>query len=215
MDENKRKEFIKEHYEFEDLRKVVWQLRAPDGCPWDREQTHESMHDCMIEEAFEVVEAVNNKDIPNLREELGDVMLQVLLHSAIAEENQEFTFEEVVDELAKKLVRRHPHVFGEMGQAKSAKEGLSRWDAIKMQEKEMQARQAELAGNKLKSELWRIPEELPPVMRAYKVIKKSEKLYGHAMGKEELLLEVEKFKEAQNNLTKAIETFIKDKEGVQ
>lgn len=202
MDEIMRKKFIKEQYVFEDLCGIVKQLRAPDGCPWDRAQTHESMHDCMIEEAFEVVEAVNNKDTANLREELGDVLLQVLMHSTIAEEVGEFTFEDVVDELAKKLVRRHPHVFGENELAQSPEEGLSRWEAIKKQEKKSE-----------RGELSRIPHELPPVMRAKKVIKKSEKLYKDVSGSEQIFLEIEKYEQAERQLTEAIETFIKTKEG--
>lgn len=202
MDEIMRKKFIKEQYVFEDLCGIVKQLRAPDGCPWDRAQTHESMHDCMIEEAFEVVEAVNNKDTANLREELGDVLLQVLMHSTIAEEVGEFTFEDVVDELAKKLVRRHPHVFGENDLAQSPEEGLSRWEAIKKQEKKSE-----------RGELSRIPHELPPVMRAKKVIKKSEKLYKDVSGSEQIFLEIEKYEQAERQLTEAIETFIKTKEG--
>lgn len=206
MDETKRKTFIKDRYDFEDLKRVVWQLRAPDGCPWDRAQTHESMENCMIEETFEVIEAVNNHDIPNLREELGDVMLQVLLHSAIAEEKEEFTFEDVVDELAKKLVRRHPHVFGGEETAKTSEEGLRRWNAIKKKEKEgkQQETKGELAG---------IPHSLPPVRRANKVMKKAEKIYGHTEAADCLMRETEKLMEAENSLTNAIETFIKEMEG--
>lgn len=204
MDEITRQSFIKDKYDFEDLKRIVWQLRAPDGCPWDREQTHESMHDCLIEEAFEVIEAVNNKDVENLREELGDVMLQVLMHSVIAEENNEFTFDEIVDELAQKLVRRHPHVFGEEKNANTGEEGLMRWEAIKKQEKR--------EGNPVRNELSRIPKELPPVMRAHKLIRKSNKLYGRAVGSEELLMQVKQFEEASKALTKAMETFIKDNE---
>lgn len=206
MDETMRKTFVKEQYDFEDLRRVVKKLRDPDGCPWDRAQTHESMEDCMIEEAFEVVEAVRNKDVVNLREELGDVMLQVLLHTLIAEEEKEFTFEDVVDELAKKLVRRHPHVFGEEEAARTSTEGLSRWEAIKKQEKEAK-------GQGDRGELSRVPHALPPIRRAQKVIKRAEKLYGHTKEAEELLMEVEKLREAENTLTNAIETFIKKMEG--
>lgn len=204
MDEITRQSFIKDKYDFEDLKRIVWQLRAPDGCPWDREQTHESMHDCLIEETFEVIEAINNKDVENLREELGDVMLQVLMHSVIAEENKEFTFNDIVDELAHKLVRRHPHVFGEE-KADTGEEGLMRWESIKKQEKK--------DAKSEKNELSRIPKELPPVMRAHKLIRKSNKLYGKAVGSEELLIQVKKFEEASETLTKAMETFIKDNEG--
>lgn len=206
MDREEREGFLKEKYDFEDLMRIVKKLRAPDGCPWDRKQTHESIHDCMIEETFEVIEAVNQHDIPNLREELGDVLLQVLLHSVIAEEEKEFTFEEVVDELAAKLIRRHPHVFGEDKPAESPEEGLSRWEAVKKKEKE--SKKSTKVG-----ELSRIPQELPPVMRAYKVIKKAEKYYGRTDGAEELLEEVKKCQDAENTLTNRIETFIKNMEG--
>lgn len=208
MDEETKRTFIKDKYDFEDLKRIVWQLRAPDGCPWDRKQTHESMRNCMIEETFEVIEAVENRDIPNLREELGDVMLQVLLHSAIAEEQKEFTFEEVVDELAKKLVRRHPHVFGNEDPAKTSEDGLSRWDAIKKKEKEERKQTAQ-------GELARIPHSLPPVMRAYKVIKKAEKIYGHTTSMDGLMEQTKKLEDAENSLTNMIETFIKDIEGLQ
>lgn len=235
MDEIKRQQFIKERYGFDDLIGIVKQLRAPDGCPWDREQTHESMRSCMIEECYEVIEAVNNRDIPNLREELGDVLLQVLLHTAISQEWGEFTLDDVVDELAHKLVRRHPHVFGEMGQAKTSQEGLSRWEAIKKQEKE---------GKPIttKGELSQIPISLPPVIRAQKVVKKATKLYGYNSQEENLKEEIidlvralddnnsgkvgeiilktidlaeKKGENAENSLTKAIETFIKDNEGLR
>ena len=206
MDETMRKTFVKEQYDFEDLKRIVKKLRDPDGCPWDRAQTHESMEDCMIEEAFEVVEAVRNKDIANLREELGDVMLQVLLHTRIAEEEKEFTFEDVVDELSKKLIRRHPHVFGKEEAATTSMEGLSRWEAIKKQEKEAK-------GQDERGELLRIPHTLPPIRRAQKVMKKAEKLYGYSKEFDELKIEVEKLREAENALTNAIETFIKKMEG--
>lgn len=205
MDEMTRQTFIKEEYTFEDLIRIVWQLRAPDGCPWDKEQTHETLHDCLIEETYEVIEAVNNKDIANMREELGDVMLQVLLHCAIAKEHQEFSFEEVVDELAHKLIRRHPHVFGDVGPAASAEEGLSRWEAVKKEEKAKKA-------SGTQGELSRIPKELPPVMRAKKVMKKAGKLYGTTEGNDELMLAVEQYCRAEECLTNAIEKYIKEKE---
>lgn len=208
MDEMTRQTFIKEHYDFEDLLRVVKQLRAPDGCPWDRAQTHESMHDCMIEESFEVIEAVNNNDIPNMKEELGDVLLQVIMHSTIAEESGEFTFENVVDELARKLVRRHPHVFGENEKAGTPAEGLSHWEDIKKKEKEEAA-----ASGIVRGELSGIPHELPPIMRAKKVIKKAEKIYGNVTGSDVLMQEVARYMEAEKALNEAIDTFIEDKEG--
>ena len=101
-----------EYKNLEELISVIAKLRAPDGCPWDREQTHSSLRPNMIEEAYEAVDAIDDNDIPHLREELGDVLLQVLLHSQIASENGEFNIEDVAKELKDKLIHRHPHVFG-------------------------------------------------------------------------------------------------------
>ena len=121
-------------YTYEELLGIVAELRSDHGCPWDREQTHESLIKCLRVECQETVEAIENRDDENLCEELGDVMLQVLMHSQIAAEEGRFTIEDVVDMLAKKLVRRHPHVFGDQ-KALTAEEGLASWNAIKAQEK--------------------------------------------------------------------------------
>ena len=96
----------------EELIAVIAKLRAPDGCPWDREQTHSSLRPNMLEEAYEAVDAIDDNDMAHLREELGDVLLQVVLHSQIASENGDFTIEDVAKELKEKLIHRHPHVFG-------------------------------------------------------------------------------------------------------
>lgn len=128
-------EYIKEHYGWEDLIAVVSRLRDKDGCPWDREQTHESMEKCLRDECEEVIDAIKRKDWLNLREELGDVLLQVLLHANIAESNNEFTLDDVLDELGHKLVRRHPHVFGDEAHLDDAQAGLSRWNVMKRKEK--------------------------------------------------------------------------------
>jgi len=168
-------EYVKPNYLWEDLLAIVKKLRSPDGCPWDREQTHESMRSCLIEECYEVIEAVENKDTLNLREELGDVMLQVLLHSEIAEDEQEFTLDEVINELAKKLVRRHPHVFGDGEAAKDAIDGLSKWESIKRKEKveaSLQNKEDTL------NELEKIPKSFPAIIRAQKVQKKAIKEYN-------------------------------------
>jgi len=167
-------EYVKENYLWEDLLAIVKKLRDPDGCPWDREQTHETMRSCLIEECYEVIEAVENKDILNLREELGDVMLQVLLHAQIAREEQEFTLDDVINELAKKLVRRHPHVFGEGEPAKDANDGLRNWESIKQKEKVEASLQN--SGDAL-HELKKIPKSFPAIIRAQKVQKKAIKEY--------------------------------------
>ena len=113
---------------------IVARLRAPGGCPWDREQTHESLLPGLLEEAYEVADAIRKKNDANLREELGDLLLQVVMHAEIAREAGRFTVEEVSGEVAEKLVRRHPHVFGE-SDARDTGAVLKQWDAIKRAEK--------------------------------------------------------------------------------
>ncbi len=119
---------------FRRLCEIVAQLRAPGGCPWDREQTHESLLPGLLEEAYEVADAIRSKNDINLREELGDLLLQVVMHSEIAKEEGRFTVEEVAREVGDKLVRRHPHVFAE-SDARDTSAVLKQWDAIKHAEK--------------------------------------------------------------------------------
>lgn len=130
-----KEELVKEDYQWQDLIDIVHCLRQPDGCPWDRVQTYESLKTCVTNEAQEVVEAVDNHDFINLKEELGDVLLQVLMYSEIAEERGEFTLNDVINEVSRKMVRRHPHVFGTGERAETPKEGLSKWNDVKFQEK--------------------------------------------------------------------------------
>lgn len=146
----------------EQLRAIVARLRAPDGCPWDREQTHASLRAGLIEEAYEVVEAINQADDPNLCEELGDLLLQPIFHAQIAAEEGRFNLDDVARRIVEKLLRRHPHVFGEDRCADSA-EVLRKWDDIKRAEKGAQATSA-LDG---------ISSGLPALMRAEKVQKKA------------------------------------------
>jgi MazG family protein len=122
------------HGNFTRLCEIVARLRAPDGCPWDREQTHESLLPGLLEETYEVADAIRAKDDANLREELGDLLLQAVMHAQIASEQGRFTIEEVCGEIADKLVRRHPHVFGET-EAHDSGAVLKQWDAIKRTEK--------------------------------------------------------------------------------
>lgn len=130
---------MEKKYTYEELLNIVAELRGEHGCPWDKAQTHESLIKCLQEESGEVIEAIQKKDDENLCEELGDVLLQVLMHSQIAAEAQRFTIEDVVDMLAKKLVRRHPHVFGDQ-KALTPEEGLASWEAVKRMEKEARGR---------------------------------------------------------------------------
>ena len=115
-------------YGMEDLERIVALLRAPGGCPWDREQTHESIRRNMLEEAYEAAEAIDKKNPEHLKEELGDVLLQVVFHAQMAKEEGLFTFQDVVDGVAKKMVFRHPHVFGTV-QAEDSDQALETWDA--------------------------------------------------------------------------------------
>ena len=130
-------------YTFEDLKHIVEVLRGENGCPWDRKQTHESLKPCMMEEAAELVSSIRiynqTGNAENMREELGDILLQVMLHSQIAKEEGRFTMEDVVNGLAEKMVRRHPHVFGneEYG---SLEQNRKRWEEIKAAEKEEKRR---------------------------------------------------------------------------
>ena len=146
-------------------------LRAPDGCPWDREQTHRSLTRCLVEETSEVLAAIDADDVENLREELGDLLLQVVMHAQIAEEAGAFDLEDVGSEINDKLIRRHPHVFGKGDEARSAEEVLSRWDEIKAEEKAAKGLKDEDAGKVFKN----LPPALPALLYALDVYKRSVK----------------------------------------
>ncbi len=118
----------------EKLVDIIAVLRSENGCEWDKEQTHKSLRPNMLEEAYEAVDAIDDNNIPNLREELGDVLLQVVLHAQIAKDNNEFDIEDVAEELSNKLIHRHPHVFGNQ-QVHSTQEILENWDKLKKEEK--------------------------------------------------------------------------------
>ena len=123
-------------HDIEKLREIVHIPRSPDGCEWDRAQDFNSMKKCLKDETEEVFEAVDNKDYENLKEELGDVLLQVLLNSEIASEQGLFTFDDVVQMLSEKLIRRHPHVFGDVKKPTTPEESLAIWKSVKQMEKE-------------------------------------------------------------------------------
>ncbi len=156
---------FKDRYNCDDLIKIVSVLRAPGGCPWDAEQTHESIRKDFIEETYEVIEAINKNSVEMLREELGDVLLQVVFHTLIETEKGSFTFDDVTDEICKKLIIRHPHVFGDVS-VSSTDEVLTNWDAIKRQTKKQDTVADSIAS---------VPRELPALMRAQKVQKKAAK----------------------------------------
>lgn len=157
---------LKDKYNMDDLVAIIKVLRAPGGCPWDREQTHESIKKNFIEETYEVVEAINKQSTDMLREELGDVLLQIVLHSEMESENGNFSFDDVVNDIVQKLVVRHPHVFGEVV-ANNTAEALNSWDAVKLKTK----------GQKNQTEsMLSVPRELPALMRAQKIQHKAAKI---------------------------------------
>ncbi|MBR5259003.1 MAG: MazG family protein, partial [Eggerthellaceae bacterium] len=124
---------VRPHEDFDSFVATIEALRAPDGCPWDREQTHQTIAHNMIEEAYEAVDAIESGSVSHLREELGDVMLQVVLHCQIAADEGEFTIDDVCRDVNEKMIRRHPHVFGEAAAA-NANEVLDLWDQVKLSE---------------------------------------------------------------------------------
>lgn len=159
-------------YTYEDFLDIIRTLRSENGCPWDREQTHVSLRPCLMEEAAEVIAAIRileeTGNSENLQEELGDVLLQVVMHAQIAGEEGLFTMDDVVNEVAEKMVRRHPHVFGDVT-VNGSGEVLENWEDIKKKEKE--------GKSYILSPLQEIPKELPALTRAAKVLKKVDKLY--------------------------------------
>ena len=146
----------KENYSTGDLIELVKILRSPEGCPWDREQTHRSIRRDLLEEAYEVADAIDRGSPESLCEELGDLLLQVVFHAQIASESGEFDFSDAVDGVCKKMILRHPHVFGDVS-ADSTEEVLKNWDAIKRKEKNLKSPAEELDS---------VAHTLPALMRA-------------------------------------------------
>ena len=165
MLKNEKTEIIlsKDKYDFSDLCLILEILRGEGGCPWDREQTHETIRKNFIEETYEVIEAIDNKDTELLREELGDVMLQVVFHAQMEKELGNFDMDDVANDVCSKLVHRHPHIFGDIN-ASTSEEVLSNWESIKNVEKSR-----ETVYDKLVS----VPAMMPALMRSGKVAKKS------------------------------------------
>lgn len=173
-------------YSFDEFRGIIKTLRSENGCPWDREQTHESLKPCMIEEAAELAASIRiydeTGDDTNLCEELGDVLLQVFLHSQIAEEEGRFSIDDVIDAISEKMIRRHPHVFGDEN-VTTSDQVLQNWDEIKRKEKENQSW--------VTSELREIPIELPALIRTQKVLKKIDSIYNKSQNMEESIAKIE------------------------
>ena len=152
--------------QFDELVRVMARLRAPDGCSWDREQSHESLRPYLLEESYEAVEAIDDEEWSRLRDELGDVLLQVVFHAQLAAERGDFTIEDVAAGIVEKLYRRHPHVFGEAEVADSG-EVLERWEKLKHEEEGYKERESALDG---------IPRTMPALLRAAKLQSRASQL---------------------------------------
>jgi XTP/dITP diphosphohydrolase/tetrapyrrole methylase family protein/MazG family protein len=152
----------------DDLRQTMARLRAPDGCPWDQEQTHASLVRCLIDEVSELIDTIDRADYPHMREELGDVLIQVVFHAQIAAERGQFDFDDVAREINEKLVRRHPHVFGP-GKLQTSEQVIAKWEEIKATEKK---NGPAADASKVFKEL---PPRLPALMFAEAVWKQVEK----------------------------------------
>ncbi len=163
------------HPDFDALVRTIWRLRQPDGCPWDKEQTHASIAKNMIEEAYEAVDAIEGSKTRHLREELGDVLMQVVLQSQIAADAGEFDIDAVCRELNEKLVRRHPHVFGDADAPRAATSAdvLAIWDQVKLGEHKASEEEAAAEGEAPESLLDSVPVQLPALMQAQKISRKA------------------------------------------
>ncbi len=155
----------KEKYTIDDLVSIVKILRSPDGCPWDKIQTHQSIRQDFIEEVYEVVEAIDTKDTELLKEELGDVLLQVVFHSELESEKENFSLDDVADGICKKMILRHPHVFKNVN-AETTDEVLKNWDEIKMKSKSQK---------KASEAMTSVSKSLPSLMRSEKLQKKAKR----------------------------------------
>jgi tetrapyrrole methylase family protein/MazG family protein len=180
---------------FIQLVEIVKTLRSPEGCPWDREQNLLSIKNHFLEEAFELVDALDNEDIPNIREELGDIIFHVVFHSVMAEEEGKFNLEDVIAEVNEKLIRRHPHVFGDLGKI-DTEEVVVNWEKIKEQEKK----------NKRKSVLDDIPGSFPSIQRSQKMQERVRKVGFDWPNMAECM---EKVNEEINEFKEAVDTGIK------
>jgi tetrapyrrole methylase family protein/MazG family protein len=184
---------VKEKYEFEDLKKIMSILRSSEGCPWDREQTHASIRNNFIEETYEAVEAIDCDDPKLLKEELGDVLLQVVFHAQISSEKGEFDMDGVCDEICKKLIIRHPHIFSDTI-ADTGEQVLSNWENIKIEEKGY-ADSKEYVKSTAKS--------LPALMRSQKIHKRLiKRKMAEDLDMDELIKKIKKEANEFENLEK-------------
>lgn len=183
----------KEKYDFNDLVEIMKFLRAPNGCPWDRVQTHESIRSNLIEETYEVIEAIDNKDNELMKEELGDVLLQVVFHSEMASEEKAFDIDDVIHDVCHKLVIRHPHVFGDV-KAENSAEALDSWNSVKMKTK---------AQKKQSEAMLSVSRSLPSLMRATKIQQKAAKV---GFDWDDVSCALEKVGEETRELSEAIDS---------
>jgi uncharacterized protein YabN with tetrapyrrole methylase and pyrophosphatase domain len=151
----------------DELRQTMARLRAPDGCPWDQEQTHQTLARCLIDECSELLDTIDRNDIAHMREELGDVLIQVVFHAQLAAERGDFNFDDVARDINEKLIRRHPHVFGDHGKLGTAGEVITKWEEIKATEKKH--------GPAPSGVFKEMPPRLPALMFAEAVVKQIEK----------------------------------------
>ena len=161
--------------ELQRLMEIMAHLRGPEGCPWDQEQTHETLTRCLVEEVSETLEAIDEKDMELLEEELGDLLLQVVFHAQIAKENGNFDMEDIARGISDKLVRRHPHVFGdEKGTIDQADQVVDRWEQVKAEEKKQKGESGDNS-----SIFKKLPPRLPALLFAYDIYKRAEKANVH------------------------------------
>lgn len=184
---------LKDKYSAEDLVSIMALLRGEDGCPWDREQTHKSIRKNFIEETYEVAEAIDNDDPELLKEELGDVLLQVVFHSQMEREAGRFDFDDVCDGICKKLILRHPHIFGDEN-LEGSQEVAERWEEIKSESKGR-----ETVAENLRS----VPKQLPALMRSAKLQQRAEKACG---ARHDLVWSLKKLDEEILELKEAVRT---------
>jgi tetrapyrrole methylase family protein/MazG family protein len=179
--------------QFDRLVDIMKRLRGPNGCPWDKEQTPETLKPYLIEEAYEVIDAIDNKGDSDIAEELGDVLLQVVFHAQIATEENRFTIEDVAQAISDKLVRRHPHVFGDV-KVETSDQVVQNWERIKLQEKEHPKEE--------ESVLSGVPRHLPALLRALQMQKKAGRVGFDWEKTEEVVQKVEEeLQELQNAQT--------------
>jgi tetrapyrrole methylase family protein/MazG family protein len=182
---------------FDTFVEIIARLRGPNGCPWDKEQTHQSLRESLLSECYEVLEALDSSETEKLREELGDLLLQIVLHAQIAQDDGEFQIGDVVKGISEKIVRRHPHVFGS-GKASNAREVMHNWEALKREERDEGA-----------SMLEGVPKDMPALAYAYEISRRAVRVgfeWPDIEGVvDKLLEEVREIKKAGNQKEKARE----------